>query len=429
MNTTFTSPAAGLSSMAQRTTEPPISWLMKTALERPGLISLAAGFTDNTSLPREEVLELIQQILGAPSSGQAALQYGSTAGDVTLRSLTADHFGRLERAAGIAQQQPSVEETVITTGSQQLLYLITEALCDPGDIVLVEDPTYFVYLGILQSRGVRPFGITCDAEGMLPESLRQTLVFLKERGEIERVKMLYGVTYFQNPSGRTTSWKRKQELVGILDEFEDSAGHPIYFLEDAAYRELRFTGADIPSARSLSRNVLYAGTFSKPFASGARLGFGFLPEPVRTAVLRLKGNHDFGSPNFLQQLLRLAFEKGVYQRHLGTIARRYSEKAAVMQKALAGILQHKAQWEIPQGGLYFWVRFPPDLNLSAGSRFFQRALDAGVLYVPGSLCYCEDPRRPIPQNEMRLSFGGTAIANIGTGIEHLGEAVRVLESR
>ena len=169
---------------------------------------------------------------------------------------------------------------VITHGSQQFLYILTEALCDPGDIVLVEDPTYFVYLGIMQSRGLNGRGIAMNHDGIDLEHLEMVLESLRRSGELKRTKMLYLVSYFQNPTGRSTSLSVKKEALNLLSKYERAAGHPIYLLEDAAYRELGFEGQSDSSALSIcgaSERVIYSGTYSKPFATGVRVGFGVLP--------------------------------------------------------------------------------------------------------------------------------------------------------
>src|SRR5581483_6255838 len=127
------------------------------------------------------------------------------------------------------------------------------------------------------------------------------------------------------------------KALEILNKFERAAGHPIYLLEDAAYRELRFSGADIPSAlmaKGGEERVIYAGTYSKPFATGVRVGFGFLPEPIRTTVLRIKGNHDFGSSCLLQHLLAEVIRTGAYGRHLEVLRRRYLRKARILDAAM-----------------------------------------------------------------------------------------------
>jgi 2-aminoadipate transaminase len=411
---------SALSHLARRTPEPAISWLMSLTLDHPKVISLAAGFTDNDSLPVAEVREVLDGVLASPRRSRSALQYGSTTGDATLRELTAEHVRQCDESKDGPRYDPS--RTIITGGSQQLLYMITEALCDPGDIVLVEDPTYFVYLGITQSHALRCRGVKMDADGIDLGHLGQVLAELKRTGDLRRVKLLYLVSYFQNPTGRTTAFSRKQAALELLRRYERAAGHAIYLLEDAAYRELRFAGADERSALAtpFSERVIYAGTYSKPFASGARLGFGVLPAELFTAVARIKGNHDFGTSNLLQQLLARALETGAYERHLPMLRRRYASKAARMTAAMDRHFPPGVAWEEPRGGLYVWARLPARVNAGAKSKLFQAALKCDVLYVPGELCYCDDDARRTPNCEMRLSFGGAKDRDIPLGIERLG---------
>ena len=417
-----------LSELGRRTEEPPISWLMATALARPRLISLAAGFTDNDSLPVKDVRCLLKEILSSPKTGQAALQYGTTAGDAALRELTARRLQSLDGRPS-AGRAYSPDRMIITNGSQQMLYMATEALCDPGDIVLVEDPSYFVYLGILQSHGVQARGVRMEKDGLDLERLEAVLKALKQSGELRRVKLLYLVSYYQNPTGLTTSFAKKAGALKLLEQYERAAGHPLYLIEDAAYRELRFQGEAVKSALAIRGHrdrVIYTGTYSKPFATGARVGFGLAPEPVLSAMLRIKGNHDFGSSNLLQQLLARALSSGRYERHLIELRARYANKARVMRKALVEHFPSDVEWWEPDGGLYFWARLPQRLNSGPKSKFFQKVLASEVLYVPGELCYADDPTRRKPNHEMRLSFGGATEANVRTGIARLGAVARQL---
>lgn len=411
-----------LSALGRRTHEPAISWLMAHALAHPKLISLAAGFTDNPSLPVAEARQLLDHLLRSPHTGQSALQYGTTLGEPKLRDLTAARLRTLDGAIPTAKTY-AAERVVITSGSQQLLYMTTEALCNADDIVLVEDPTYFVYLGILQSHGVQARGIRLERDGIDVEHLRTVLLELKRQGLLPRVKLLYLVTYFQNPTGVTTSFAKKRAVLKLLKSFEHAAGHPIYLVEDAAYRELQFSGAAVKSALAIpgaAERVLFAGTYSKPFATGVRVGFGVLPEPVFSVVRRIKGNHDFGTTNLLQQLLTEALASRQYLKHLTALRRRYAVKAAVMRAALTKHFPKSVEWWEASGGLYFWARLPHHLSAGPKSHVFQAALEAEVLYVPGELCYAEDPTRPKPHHEMRLSFGGASEANIREGIKRLG---------
>jgi len=413
-----------LSPLGRRTQPPPISWLMRMTLERPGLISLAAGFTDNPSLPVREARALFQDLLRDGPAGQAALQYGSTPGLPQLRELTARRLCELDGPGAAAPGR-----LIISSGSQQMLYMVTEALCGPGDIVLVEDPTYFVYLGILQSHGVETRGIRMEADGLSLEHLEDTLNALSRDGDLPRVKLLYLVSYFQNPTGLTTRREKKSRAIEILRRYERRAGHPIYLVEDAAYRELRFSGLDEPSALALRRHasrVIYVGTYSKPFATGARVGFGVLPEPVFTTVERIKGNHDFGTSNVLQCLLASALESGHYDRHLAILRRRYRHKAETMTAAARRHFSASVQWREPQGGLYLWAALPGGVSAGVNSRVFRAALERGVLYVPGQLCYAPDPRRRRPAHELRLSFGGATTDQITRGMARLGGVLRAM---
>jgi 2-aminoadipate transaminase len=393
------------------------------------LVSLAAGFTDNETLPVDEVRSLLDEILAGRASGEQALQYGSTAGLPELRQETARRLYAQDRAALNARHDEGCYDPgslVVTHGSQQLLYLITECLCDPGDIVLLEDPTYFVYLGIAQSHGLACRGIHIEEDGLSLDHLDETLADLRRGGKLKRLKALYMVSYFQNPTATTTSLARKAVVLRLLKKYERWAGHPIYVVEDAAYRELRFAGDDVPStlvAVGAADRVIYAGTYSKPFATGVRVGFGRLPKAVLTAVVRSKANHDFGTSSLLQHLLVRALASGVYDRHMSGLRERYAAKARLMAAALRQHFPAAVSWKEPRGGMYVWASLPRPRRSGLRSAIFRRALERDVLYVPGRLCYADDPTRPAPDHEMRLSFGGADERAIAVGIERLGQVL------
>ncbi len=420
---------------------------MILALSRPKLISLAAGFTDQETLPNTETLAILTELLSDPKRGKAALQYGTTQGDPTLRELTSRRLLQQDQSA-VARWTESrcdsvgdrsavsatsfdvsayaPERMILTHGSQQLLYLTCEALCDEGDIVLVEDPTYFVFLGIAQSRAIDCRGVKLDPDGLNLDSLEAQLERLKKSGEIKRLKFLYLVSYYQNPSSVTTSRAKKAAALKLLRRYERAAGHSIYLLEDAAYRELRFEGDDVSSLLAepgAAERVIYAGTYSKPFATGIRVGFGLMPEALQTVCLRLKGNHDFGTANLLQQIVARSIQSGIYEKHVAMLRQRYATKAAVMVHALEEHLPASCSWLKPSGGLYVWTALPKRAKAGQKGKFFQAALDAEVLYVPGEVCYAEDTSRRRPAHEMRLTFGGASEDAIREGVRRLGKAV------
>jgi 2-aminoadipate transaminase len=414
-----------LSALARRSSDPAISWLMKLTLDQPHLISLAAGFTDNETLPAEEVGALVDELLRSDAGGRAALQYGSTAGDPELRRLTLD---RVCAQDGLAPGTAlTADDVVVTNGSQQLLYLLSEVLCDPGDIVLVEDPTYFVYLGICEALGIDAVPVRLEPDGLALDDLQRTLQRLKDSDALGRLKFVYLVTYFQNPTGWTTSFEKKREALAILRHYEAAAGHPLFVLEDAGYRDLRFAGPDTRSLKSLdaaNERVAYSNTYTKPFATGIKVGYGVLPRPLVRHVLRSKGNHDFGSANFNQRLVALALRTGVYDRHLPKMQAGYRRRKEQMGGALKKHFPPSAKWQETSGGLYYWPELPASCDTSRAGAVFRAALDAGVLYVPGDLCFAPSPLRPKPTNCMRLSFGGTPSAQIEEGIRRLGAVLR-----
>ncbi|MBX7244359.1 MAG: PLP-dependent aminotransferase family protein, partial [Candidatus Sumerlaeaceae bacterium] len=309
-----------LSNRARRTTEPHISWLMRKPLEEPQLISLAAGFVDQQSLPATELKELIDQVFATEGDAQKALQYGSTIGYQDLRNVLAQ---RLETAGLAAPVDPN--HIVLTSGSQQLLFLITDVLVDAGDIVIVEDPTYFVYMGVLEGVGARTLGVATDNDGMIPSALEERLEALAQAGELHRLKILYLMTYYQNPKGTSHSWKRREELYEIIMRYS-TPEHHIYIVEDAAYYDLRFEGPEIPLMKKLdpyNERIILALTFSKGFSPGLRLGYGHLPAELVDPVLNQKGNHDFGSSNFAQHLAYRALTSGIYDAHVEKLQERY----------------------------------------------------------------------------------------------------------
>ncbi|MBL4664457.1 MAG: PLP-dependent aminotransferase family protein [Nitrospinaceae bacterium] len=423
-----------LSQLGARAEDSPISWLMKAALDRPELISLAAGFTDNATLPLKITREILDGILGSSSKGRSALQYGTTQGDLTLRRLTARRLYSLDFPE-ISPENPPVSSysagnIVVTNGSQQFLYLLSEALYDPGDLILVEDPTYFVFLGIAKSLGMHCRGIRMQADGIDIKHLEEQLEGLRKSGEIRRLKMVYLVSYFQNPTGRNTTLEKKKQALDLVRRYESHAGHPIFLLEDAAYRELRFSGAPVASMLSLDphqERVIYTGTYSKSFATGVRVGFGVVPDSLLSTILRIKANHDFGSPNLLQKLMVEVLTGTQYESHLQAIQRRYLRKSRVMLSVMKKSFPASVHWDIPQGGLNAWVVLPRKWRTGLKSRIFKESLNQNVLYVPGNLCYAEDSGRRKPDHEMRISFGSASEPDIREGIRRLGRVFSKLQ--
>ena len=208
-----------------------------------------------------------------------------------------------------------------------MIYLVCEALLDPGDIVLVESPTYFVFLGPIETRGARAIRIPIDEGGMRIEELEQTLERLDFEGQLDRVKLIYTIPEHANPTGVSLAGSRRGPLLEVARKW--SKKHRIFVLEDAAYRGLGFEGKDPASILSLDGGgdtVILAGTFSKTLSPGLKTGYGVLPLALVEPIVSLKGNHDFGSANFNQQLLEQMIGDGSYERHIRGLIETYRRK-------------------------------------------------------------------------------------------------------
>lgn len=410
-----------LSAKARRSGEQPISFLMAAALANPDLISFAAGFVDPLTLPVEDVRAIAASILADPVRARAALQYDTTLGLAPLRAALRDHLATLD---GVAPAF-AADQVLVTTGSQQALYLAAQVLLDPGDIVLVEAPSYFVYTAALASFGARCIGIPMDEGGMRIDLLERELHQLDRDGLLRRVKAVYTVDYFQNPTGLTLSAERRPRLLEVVRRF--SRDHRIVILEDAAYRELNYDAAKPPprSIHALDREgtfVAYFGTFSKPFAPGIKTGYAVLPRDLLAPVLDQKGNHDFGSPSFSQHVALAALRDGRYAEHLRVLRAGYRAKRDAMVAALRTHMPAGVRWTEPDGGLYVWLTLGEDADTSRPGVLFDAAVREGVLYVPGDYCFVPDA--VVPRNQMRLCFATVEVARIEEGVRRLARAVR-----
>ncbi len=397
---------------------------MRLALAQPELISLAAGFVDQASLPLDSTRQAMEAVLSDLDRGRAALQYGTTTGHLPLREAV---LARLLASDGHSTgHRPTVDQVLLTAGSNQLLHLVGEVLLDPGDIVLCSAPTYFVFLGMLDSLGARSVGVAIDEQGMIPEALGEELDRRRQAGELSRVKAIYVTSYYENPSTVNLSLERRGALVDVARRY--SRETPIYVIDDAAYRELRYAGPDLPSLRSFDETgetVIVAETFSKSFSPGVRVGWGVLPPALVGPVTSLKGNIDFGSPNLNQHLMSAVLERSLFQPHVELLRDSYRTKLEAMLRAMDDFLAHipGLSWMRPTGGLYVWLQLPEGLMAGPGGTLIEHALAEGVLYVPGEYCYPAEGE-PCRQNRIRLSFGVQTPANIRLGIEALGRAIR-----
>ncbi|HXD86386.1 MAG TPA: PLP-dependent aminotransferase family protein, partial [Urbifossiella sp.] len=240
---------------------------------------------------------------------------------------------------------------------------------------------------------------------------------------------IYTVDYFQNPTGLTLVESRRPKLLELIRRY--SRTQRILILEDAAYREVRFAGRDLPSIKRFddrNEHVVYTSTFSKPLSPGMKTGYALLPGELVEPFLNLKGSHDFGSNNLAQHLIDRFMASGEYARHLQALREVYRSKCDLMLRSLEKEFTDfpGVTWTVPAGGLFVWVRFPEGVDAGPGGSLAKAALESGVLYVPGEFAHVADDVGRAPRNEARLCFGVVEPREIPEAIRRLRTACRGL---
>ena len=390
------------STLGEQLTDPAIVHLMANALSNPHLLSLAAGFTDNMALPLDLVNQVVAELAERPD-GSETLQYGTNSGRPGLRRAV---VGLLKSFPGEPSMELDENSVLITNGSQQALYIATQVLCDPGDIVLVEKPTYFVYLEVLKGLGVRPVSIPSLPDGRIDiDGLRALIDRLCRSGDMKRLKAVYLASYHANPSTQCIPEEDKRNLGNLLQTLDFAL--PV--IEDTAYRDLYFE--ETHAARSIiglpefaGLPCLYAGTFTKPFSTGLKVGYTCCTDSqLLGKMLNVKGQQDFGTSNFTQAIIETVLEDGRYKQYLRNLRPHYARKMQILNDALeaAGLRQLGWTWDFPDGGFLLWARAPDGFDTRFDTPFYHACLSDGVLYVPGDLCFAEGA----PFNFVRLSAG------------------------
>ena len=400
-----------------------IDVLMQRALEVPGLLSLAAGFTDNDLLPRKEVCSIVNDVLSSPA-GSETLQYANPPGRSGLRRALCDYITTAEQATGATPAELEIKDVVITNGSQQALYLAAQTLCQPGDVILVEAPTYFVFLDLLTLLGVEAIAMPSRDDVLDPERLEGFFKDLKSQGRLERVRAVYLISYFSNPSGLSLDTERKRTLLARLREF----GVNVPILEDAAYREMYFErpwpSPTLLNDETAEHPIVLMGTLTKTFATGLKVGYVIVrDERLRGAMLDAKRGQDFGTSNFAQAIVENAIVNGVYATFLTKMRTHYRDKCRILHDALTdhGLKELGWSWTQSEGGLYLWLTAPDGLRTTADSDFFNACIEEKVLYVPGNLCYVEGGT-----DKVRLSFGYLPTIDLSEAAARFVQAARKL---
>jgi 2-aminoadipate transaminase len=329
------------------------------AASSPGVVSLAGGLPAAESFP----LDMMEELLGAVIArhGAKALQYDASEGFAPLREALVPHLG----ARGVATTDG---EVLVFSGSQGVLDAMGKILISPGDVVAVEKPTYLGALQAFNPYEPRYVEIETDNDGVVPAALDALLAR-------EPVKLLYLVPTFQNPTGRTLPFARREAVAGILRR------HGALLLEDDPYSDLRYAGERVPPIKSLApENVVYVSTLSKTFAPGLRVGFCVAPEPILRWLVIARQGVDLHTSTLAQALSAEYIRGGHLDRQLPRILSIYRPRHQAMLAALERHMPEDFRWSRPEGGMFVWVQGPPSLDVA---RLNTRLIERGVAIVPG----------------------------------------------
>jgi 2-aminoadipate transaminase len=356
-------------------------------LGNPDLISFAGGFPDPRTFPADRIAELVGEL------DASAFQYAPTQGLEGTRDAIAS---RLER-------RPADDELLVTSGGIEALELVSKSFLDRGDAVVVEGPTYLGAIMAFRSFEAHVHPVPIDDDGLDVDALAAVL-----DGGL-RPKILYTIPDHQNPGGVTLAADRRVALVELARRYG------FLIVEDVAYRELAFDGVALESLWSLAPDVVVqAGTTSKTFFPGVRLGWAAGPAEVVAQLVSAKQNTDQCSGALGQRLFEQYVRRGWIDEQLAASRELYGRKAGLLLQALSAEMPDGVEWTTPRGGFFSWLTVPCDATELA-----KRAADAGVAVVPGALFYPDG--RGV--ENMRLSFSMVDESLIATGIEKLAALV------
>ena len=362
-------------------------------LGRPELISFAGGFPDPKTFPRERIAALLQEFAAAGES--SAFQYAPTRG---LAGALDAFASRLERLQG---RRPADDELVVTSGAIEALELLGKSFLDPGDVVVVESPTYLGAIQSFRSFEVTLAPVTLDEGGLVVEELERRLA------DGLRPKLVYTIADHQNPAGVSLQVDRRGPLVELARRYG------FLVVEDVAYRELGFDETPLPSLWSLGPDVVVqAGTTSKTFCPGVRLGWAVGPAEVATLLVAAKQLTDQCAGALGQRLFEESERRGWIDEQLERSRELYRRKSERTLAALERSLPESARWTTPRGGFYSWLTLPGVDTVDLASR----AVEQGVAAVPGKPFFTDDQGA----DTMRLSFSMVDEEKIDEGIARLG---------
>ena len=367
---------------------------------RPDIVSLAGGMPNLSAFPMEMMASVVDKLI--KDNGQEALQYGNGQGHPKLREQICDVMA-LE---GIRAHP---DDIIVTTGSQQALDLISRIFLDPGDVVLVEAPSYVGALGTFHQYEGKVVHVAMDNDGLIPDALREAIKVTRAAGH--KIKFLYLIPNYQNPAGVLLSPDRRTEILDICREAQ------IFVIEDNPYGLLGF---DKPSPNAMraedSENVIYLGSFSKTIAPGFRIGWALVPQALKEKIVIASESSILCPSNFSQLAISSYLSDQPWRDQIAAFTKLYKVRRDAMLESLQEFFPKGATWTKPGGGFYVWVTLPPEIDTKA---LMPKAIVGKVAYVPGTAFYADG----LGSWSMRLSYCYPTPERIREGVKALGKVI------
>ncbi|PAB55916.1 MocR-like pyridoxine biosynthesis transcription factor PdxR [Anaeromicrobium sediminis] len=374
-----------------------ISKIMKTD-HGQRIISLSGGIPCPDSFPEEELKKIHMNLV--ENDMEKVFLHSPVDGYMPLKN----EISNLLLNRGI---KASPKEIMISSGSQQGLDLIVRTFINSGDVVLVEEPTFFAALQLFKTIGAKVIGVPIDNDGMRTDILKYLI-------DKHNPKCIYTIPTFQNPTGITMSMERRHELLNISSKYN------VPIIEDDPYGELRYEGEDFPTLKALDRNnqVLYLSTFSKVIALGLRVGWIVAPEKVINKLSSLKQITDLHVNTLSQHTMYEFLKDGYYEKHVKRVKKEYLFKRNLMAMELQMDSLKECSFELPKGGYYIWYKVSNKLNSNS---LIRRSVENGVNYMPGQLFYNKLGEN---NNYIRLNFTYPRREEIVERIKRLKDSIR-----
>jgi len=362
----------------------------------PTVIPFAAGNPAPEVFPAEKLAALTADIFR--EEPVAALQYSISEGYPKLRDWLKDDLA----AKGIFNAEAEADDLIITAGAQQVMELSTKVICNEGEAIICESPSFIGSLNTFRSFNAKLIGVETDDDGMLPERLEAALK------ANQRTAFIYTIPNFHNPTGRTTSLARRKEILALAYKYN------VLIVEDNPYGDLRFTGVDVPTIKSMDKkgHVIYAGSFSKTISPGMRVGFMCAPQSIvqkSVAALQCSTVHT----NILAQMLAYRFvSDGGFSDYLENLRQVYKRKRDLMLGSLNFSFPTAVKFTEPEGGLFVWGTLP----FGDAAEFARKAIANKVAVVPGN-AFCIDESEKV--TTFRMTYATPSDEQIEKGVELL----------